>query len=354
MAETQPEASSVNKMTLGTALSGMWKLYTKKPFVFSGIYLLVMVPVTIINMLLLVYSSPFFMLSVMTGNLGAILSVAGILWLIYLIISIVAGVLTLGGVIRATDRLFSKKTVTIGESLSYAFSRIWAYIILALRVFWYSLAWILILFMILYPVVATAITGNGNVAENSTAYAQTMQDMQIDLEGLPQTEEEALEFLREQGVPEEVFQEGFEGDMPYAYGSPVMTMSPLYSIIVLILGIIVFIRALKAFFSFYILFDEESISTKDALDKSIQVTKSNLWRIIGYAIVIGLILGIASGIVNAVMGSILMSIINTMSTFSIVWVIWTVILGAVMYPLPIIYFFLFYKGLRKEKGIKEA
>lgn len=339
MASGSPGSASAERMTLGEALSGMLKLYAKKPFVFSGIYLAVMVPVTILNFLLVLYSSPFMVLNILSGDWGAILGLIGILWILYFIVTIVAGVLTLGGVIRAAQKAFDDKKTTIGESISYAFKRIWAYIILALRVFWYSLAWVLLLFVILYPIVASMMIrgapGGVDISQNPTAYAQMMQFE--DLDELDQFYEMFEEFPQ------------FQGDAGAM--STFLAAGRLFLILFLILLVVVFIRALKAFFAFYILFDEESISTKDALKKSIELTKHNLWRIIGYTIVIGLLLGIASGILNSMVARMFGISMNAFGEVSPAYFVWTLLLSSIMYPLSIIYYFVFYKGIRREKGV---
>lgn len=348
-------------MKLGNTVSGMFKTYLKKPLLFSGIHLAISVPLLILEMVILTGS--FFLLfgAIMTGDVAAIFSVGGILALIFLVISVIAGALILGGLIRATDKVYSGEKVSLVECLSYAFSKVWAYVVLGLRVFWYSLAWVLILAMIILPILMTVFTagpGGQATAFPETAYAQVIQpgdqpldivdalpeDFDFDIEGLEELQKELEAEL--EGLPGDFdfdFESGFSGDMT-SYLSPFAVYGPILSIIFLVLLVLVIYRSLKAALSFYILFDEEKIGTKQALDKSIALMKGNLWRFIGYWIVLVVILAVF-GIAYQFVSNIVMSVLD----YSIVASILLLIYNAIVAPLTIIFVFLFYKGLRKEK-----
>jgi hypothetical protein len=123
----------------------------------------------------------------------------------------------------------------------------------------------------------------------------------------------------------------------------------LFMLVYFVLWLIVFIRFLQAIFSFYILFDEEKIDSKKALEKSIKITQGNLWRIIGYSIVIGLLMILIGGVLGWIGLNIYSAFTDT--AFIIVNIIINLVVGSILMPLPVIFYYIFYKGLRKEKGL---
>lgn len=334
-------------MTLGNALSGMFKTYFKKPLLFSGIYLIVMLPVAILQ---LFTTSTALYLILVSGNISSILSVAGMFLLILIVVNFIAGVLTLGGIIKATSGVLNNTQAKIGECLGYAFKKIGAYLMLSLRVFFYSLAWLLILLAIIGPMVisASAIRSAGAVLINpedvpsSVGGIQEIPSMYIP-EGMPVE----YESLFNQQMPNST--SSFTSFIPTTYATGGLGM--VFGAVMLVLFVIVIIRSLKAAFSFYVLFDEENISSKDALKKSIAITKGNLWRIIGYGFILSIVMALISSVFDYITGGILGSIDITTTTYTIVSVALTLIVGSILMPMPVIYFFVFYRGLTQEKKV---
>lgn len=272
------------------------------------------------------------------GDLMALVSLVGLVFLLYIVVSIVVGALSLGGMIKASSAVYGGGKITIMECLKFAFSRVWDYVILGLRVFWYSLAWVLILVMILVPLLGFAGgTANAQSTEMPAELAEYMESFE-DLEGMEALAElEAMDFS------------GFES---YDYDfTPGFMSNPIVGIILLVLFVIVVYRSLRAMFSFYVLFDDPQISTKEALKKSLKITKGNIWRLIGYLIVFGLIIGIISGVL---MGVILTPLARAFAGSMEALVVWQLIfnflVAAVLAPISVLFYYITYKGWSKEHG----
>jgi hypothetical protein len=307
-------------MTVGKALKEMFATYGKKPLLFSGIYLVVMLPLFIIQFLV---GAGVIFGGLAAGNFSSMIGI-GIVYIIFMIVlGFVAGVLFFGGTIRAVDKVREGKSAGFGECLSYAFGKIWAYLGLVLRVFWYSLAWLFVLLIILWPVVMSIFA-----ASMGTANAQGLIDAS--------------------DSPSMISQEGLSN--LNGLSSLLSGAGLIFGLAFLVLLVIVIIRSLKAMFSFYFLFDEDKITTKDALKKSIELTKGNLWRIIGYWLVISILIGLVSWVITSIVGP---GYDYTTGTYqaSTTYMIVSFIFQAIVSPMVLIYYFVFYKGLRKEKGM---
>lgn len=334
-------------MKLGTALSDSFKTYFKKPLLFSGIYVAAMLVLIIFNFIILPTGALMVVPAVMLSDVGAILSVAGLLFLLYIAVAIVAGALSLGGMIKASSEVVAGHKTTIMDCLKFAFGLIKDYIILGLRVFWYSLAWVLILVMILLPLLANAFSGTANAQAPGEMPAEFMEMME-ELEAMEGMEGmEALESM-------EAMDFDFDGMAEYRSnmnpGFMAMT-NPIIAIIFLAFLVVVIYRSLQVIFAFYIFYDDPKIGTKTALEKSIKLMKGNMWRLIGYLIVFGLIIGVASGIITSVL---LDPIARALSSDINGFLMWQMILGfvlaAVVGPLTVLYYYVTYKGWTKEHG----
>jgi hypothetical protein len=336
-------------MKLGTALGDSFKTYFKKPLLFSGIYIAAMLVLIIFNIILLPSGALLaFPMALASGDVMALLSIVGLLMLLYIVVSIVTGALSLGGLIKASSAVYGGHKTSIMECLKFAFNKIWDYIILGLRVFWYSLAWVLILAMIILPLLLNAFSGTASAqaptGEMPVEFAEMMEGFEA-LEGMEGMEGlEALEGLGEMD---------FDFDSMAGYDSynmaPGFMANPLVGIVFLVLLVLVIYRSLRALFSFYILFDDPQIGTKEALEKSLKITKGNIWRLIGYLIVFGLIVGIGSAIIS---GVILDPLANAFSSTLSGYATWSMILqfilAAVITPLAILFYYITYKGWSKE------
>lgn len=323
-------------MKLGEAVSGMFKTYAKKPLLFSGIVLAVNIPLVLLETFLFSSVAAVAVLAIASGSYGALFSVAGIGALVWLVISIVAGVLLLGGTIRAVSYVTQGKSVDILGCLSYAFKRVMDYVVLSLRIFWYSLAWVLILMFVLLPFIAGSMI-------SSTASAQTLD-----------FDPAAFESLMEDGMMDDLapyMDTDIEGTVRANVQdfTPFLKMSPIFGLVYLVVLIIVIVRLLKTFFAYYILFDNESITTKDALKQSIKLTKGNLWRIIGYSIILGFIFSILSYLYGVIIINTVVGMFSGDAVF-IVNAVLLALFAAVTIPMGTIYYYLFYKGVRKENA----
>jgi len=285
--------------------------------------------------------------AVMLGDVGAILSVAGLLFLLYIAVAIVTGALSLGGMIKASSEVVSGHKTTIMDCLKFAFGLIKDYIILGLRVFWYSLAWVLILAMILLPLLGNAFSGTANAQAPGEMPAEFMEMME-ELESM-----EGMQGMEALGALEDM---DFDAMGSYDYTgtydmTPTFMTNPIFGLIFLALFIVVIYRSLQVIFAFYIFYDDPKIGTKAALEKSIKLMKGNMWRLIGYLIVFGLIIGVASGIITSVL---LDPIAQALSSDINGFLMWQMILGfvlaAVVGPLTILYYYVTYKGWTKEHG----
>ncbi len=332
-------------MKLGTALGDSFKTYFKKPLLFSGIYAAAMLILIIFNIIILpsgaVAALP---LALMTGNVAAILSMAGLLFLLYLAIAIVTGALSLGGMIKASSEVVGGHKTSIMDCLKFAFGLIKDYIILGLRVFWYSLAWVLILVMILLPLLGSLFSAKANAqapGNMPTEYNQMMQDLN-NIQGMDNPE--ALQALQ-----------NMDYNSMASYGTynftPGFMANPLFGIIFLVLFVIVIYRSIQVGFAFYIFYDDPKMGTKAALEKSIKIMKGNIWRLIGYSIVLLLILGIASGIVSAVLlDPIARALSGGIQGYFIWQMILQFILAAIIAPILVLFYFVTFKGWSKEHG----
>lgn len=328
--QPQQPPPSGKKASLGDVLKGSFSLYFKNPFLFSGIYTIVMLPVAIINGIFISGALATLLLGLQFGDFASLLGTGGLLLLIAIAVSFIGGLLTLGGTIRVTDNMYEGRKVGLGEALSYAFKKAGTYILLGLRVFWYVFKWVLLLIIIYMIAMALLNTlAARGIAETFTVYAQMIQPGD---------------------------QPGIISAAPAGPMGGYRTMMMLSSISLMVLNVaiavVAIIFSLKAAFSFYILFDEENITSKAALKKSLELTKGNLWRIIGYGIVIGLIIGVISYALMYVFG-LITNAISYGTAYNIVSVLLTLVHGAIIFPIPVIFFFLFYKGIRKEKGLPD-
>jgi len=331
-------------MKLGTALGDSFKTYFKKPLLFSGVYVAAMLVLIIFNIILLPSGALLTLpMALASGDVMAILSVAGLLLLLYIAVSIVTGALSLGGLIKASSAVYGGHKTTIMECLKFAFGKIWDYVILGLRVFWYSLAWVLILVMILLPLLLNAFSGTASAqaptGEMPAEFAELMEDLEA-LEGM-----EGMEGLE--------MMDDFDFDSMAGYGSYDMTPSfmanPLVGIVFLVLFVFVIYRSLRAMFAFYVFFDDPKVGTKGALEKSLKITKGNVWRLIGYLIVFGLIIGIGSGIVSGVvLTPLARAIAGDLQSLMMWQMIFQFLLAAVVGPLAILFYYITYKGWSKE------
>jgi hypothetical protein len=320
-------------MKLGTALSDSFKTYAKKPLLFSGIYVAAMLILIIFNVILVPSGALLTVpAAIMTGDAGAIIGFAGLLFLIYIAVAIVAGALSLGGMIKASSEVYAGHKTTIMDCLKFAFNRVWDYIILGLRVFWYSLAWVLILIMIIAPFF---LNGTANAQAPAGEMPAELQEMMQELEGMEGME--ALESM------------DFEAMTAYGIETPGYMNNPILGIIFLVLGIIVIYRLLRAVFAFYVYFDNPKIDTKKALEESLKITKGNIWRLIGYLIVFGLIIGIGSGIISSVILDPLARALSGNMEALVMWsLVLEFILAAVVAPITILFYYVTYKGWSKE------
>ncbi|MFC1810125.1 glycerophosphoryl diester phosphodiesterase membrane domain-containing protein [Patescibacteria group bacterium] len=322
-------------MKLGTALGGSFKTYFKKPLLFSGVYVAAMLVLIIFNAILIpsgiLLSIP---MALFGGDLMAFVSLMGLVFLLYIAVSIIVGALSLGGMIKASSAVYGGQKITIMECLKFAFSRVWDYVILGLRVFWYSLAWVLILLMILVPLLGFAGgTANAQGTEIPAELAEFMDS--YDAEGLAAME--AMDFS------------GFEsGDFDF---TPAFMSNPIVGLVFLVLFVFVIYRSLRAMFSFYVLFDDPKIGTKEALEKSLKITKGNIWRLIGYLIVFGLVIGIISGVVmGVILTPIARALAGSMEALVIWQLIFNFIVAAVLAPISVLFYYIVYKGWSKEHG----
>ncbi len=316
-------------MKLGTALSDSFKTYAKKPLLFSGIYIAATLILIIFNAILVPSALLTVVTAVMNGDLGALFGLAGLLFLVYIAVAIVAGALSLGGLIKASSEVYAGHKTTIMECLKFALNRVWDYIILGLRVFWYSLAWVLILVMIIAPFFL-----------NSTANAQTPTDQ------MPEEFQEMMQGLEGMEGMQDM---DYEAMTSYAMATQGYMDSPILGIILFVLGIIVIYRLLRAVFAFYIYFDNPKIDTKKALEDGLKITKGNIWRLIGYLIVFGLIIGIASGIITGFIIDPLARAVSGTTEGLIMWqMILQFILAAIVAPITVLFYYVTYKGWSKE------
>lgn len=307
-------------MKLGDALGGMFKTYFKKPLLFSGIYVLVNLVMLVLNILLFggMYTS------MMTGDMAQSLAFFSVTMIIFFVIFFIVGIvveaITLGGLIKATASVLENKKITIIEAIKYAFSRVWDYIKLLFRVIWYTGVWLFILIPGAFAIINTLlVSGLGNAqligADDTPSMLAESTGMTVG---------------------------------SYA-GSAFGILNMLLGLAAIVIFVIVIIRGVKAVFAFYSLFDSEKTTPKAALEESIKLSKGNWWRILGYAIILGLIFAVIDYVFQ---GFILMPILNSMSNYTTVLytqVIITFIYTAIIMPMPIIYFYIFYKGLQKEK-----
>jgi len=360
--QKQPEPQAVPekksgppKLKFTELVSGSFKLYLKKPVLFASIFISVMLPAAIINYL--IYGGTSSQLeSMQTGDFGFLIGIGSLVFLLSIVISFITGLLTFGGVVRATDGIVENRQVSLGDSLSYAFKKIRDYFVLGLRVFWYVSKWALLLVAVFLIIIALMNTfrqsGAISSVDSNTAYAQMIDPGDTptvisaeDIEGF-----EGMQLFDESsGLPENL-------ELPEDFHFIIQALgqwSMLFGLLLIPIVIIVFYRTFRSTFSFYILFDQENISSKDALETSLKLTKGMVGRIFWYMFLFTIVVAIISSIILAIANIILGIVAPGTLVFTVLETVLALIQGAIIMPIGTIFVYLFYKGVRGEKGMPE-
>lgn len=329
-------------MNIDATIKKMFQLYKQKPALFAGLVLLVNIPYYLLVTYVMMPYFPIWLYFILNIVLG-----------------ILVGVLTLGGMIYAADNVTQGKEVKIMECYQFALGKVWQYVVLFFRILWYTWAWVLILILLLFAVTNAAFMSmgmNSSLVSTDTAYAQLISPSdgpaEIDmaafegLEGFEDFDFEAYEDFDYTGSMDLGAMRG--------YGSP--TVAPNIGamlmgggILNLILGlaglvvlIIVIIRSVRVVFAYYSLFSGEHTDSKAALEESIKLAKDNWWTIVGYSAMATLVmmlviiaLGIVVGILTAIIGNLhVMLILNA-------------VVQSIAFPLPILFCYTFYHNMKK-------
>jgi len=328
-------------MNIDATIKKMFQLYSKKFALFAGIVLLVNIPLYLLTTYVIVPYFPIWLTLILN-----------------IVLAILAGVLTLGGMIYAADKVTAGKTPTIVECYQFALGKVWQYIVLFFRIIWYTWAWILILILLIMAVSGTVMMSGAmnSFASTDTAYAQGMiapGDMPagMDMEAMMDMDE-MMEMYGD-------FDYDYSGSMDFggieSYGGMGMpsfnpmsmlggggVLGLILGLAFIVIGIIVAIRSVRVIFAYYSLFSDNNKDSKAALDESIKLAKGNWWTILGYAIMAGLVmmlviiaLGIVAGILGAIIGNLhFMLFLNAL-------------IQAIAFPLPILFYYTFYHNMKK-------
>ena len=338
-------ASGWKSMNIDATIKKMFQLYKKKPVLFGGLVLLVNIPYYLLVTYVMLPYFPIW--------LNLILNI---------VLAILIGILTLGGLIHAANNVTAGKDVTIVQCYQFALGKAWQYIVLFFRIIWYTWAWMLILILLLFAVLNTVMASSamGSFASTDTAYAQGM----IAPGDYADFDFEALEGL--EGMEDFDFDAYGDFDIDYSgtdfgsfgsgYGSPSMMGMPnlgalftgggILNFILMLAGLVVLvivaIRSVRVVFAYYSLFSGETANSKAALAESIKLAKGNWWTILGYAIMAGVVmmlviiaLGIVAGILGAIVGNLhFMLFLNAL-------------IQAIAFPLPVLFYYTFYHNMKK-------
>lgn len=274
-------------MKLGNTLSEMFSLYAKRPLLFSGIAFITTFPFILIDFYFGPESDLF-----KDKSFEYFTSNFGAYFLIILTIAVILGAIAFGATFKAIDSVKNGKKITFEKSFSYGFKRIGKYILMMLLVFIYTGLWLPILLVLLKPILDPLFS-------NITIY---------------------------------------------------------FTVAFVFLFIVIAIRSVRAFFAFYILYDSDKIGVNDALHKSIKLSTGSFWRIVGYWFVIVLLVLVIELVLNSIIGNSpsfqQISAFNFDSEPNTTIAIFVDLISAIVLgPLAFIYFYLFYKGLKKEKGM---
>ncbi|MFC1600335.1 hypothetical protein ACFL3T_04875 [Patescibacteria group bacterium] len=326
-------------MNIDATIKKMFQLYKSKPVLFGGLVLLVNIPVYLFVTYIMVPYFPIWLTLILN-----------------IVIAILAGLLTLGGMIYAADKVTAGKTPSIIECYQFALGKLKDYIVLFFRIIWYTWVWVLILLLIIMGVANASLMSS--FASTDTAYAQGM----IDAGSYADFDFEALEAL--EGMEDFDFDAMSDFDFDTAgsmdfgsYGGSyggigmpnlgaLLTGGGILNLILmlafLVVGVLVAIRSVRVIFAYYSLFSGESTDSKTALEESVKLAKGNWWTILGYAIMAGFVmmlvivaLGIIAGILGAIIGNLhFMLFLNA-------------VIQAIAFPLPILFYYTFYHNMRK-------
>lgn len=327
-------------MNIDATIKKMFQLYKQKPVLFAGIVLLVDIPLYLFTTYVMLPYFPIW--------LSLILNI---------VLAILAGILTVGGLIHAAGKVSEGKDANIMECYQFALGKTSQYIVLFFRILWYTWAWVLILIMILFAVTNTAFMSigmNPSFASTNTAYAQGMidsGDFDMDAFNEAMAELESMDY-DSYGDFDYTGSMNFGGmnsygsgiGMPFNPASMLMGGGILNLILMLafiVIGIFVLIRSVRVVFAYYSLF-ASSNDSKAALEESIKLAKGNWWTILGYALVAAFVmllviigLGIVAGILGAIIGNVhFMVFLN-------------IIVQAIALPLPILFYYTFYHNMKK-------
>ena len=240
-----------------------------------------------------------------------------LLFLVFLY-SFVVGI----GFVRLTTRVIRGEGGRYGSVLLWSFRKFFSYIALAFRVLWYSGAWLFIFIVILYSVFQFSVSVIGSATDMvaPSVYAADEQIEEIlhpvpklpsevkvetatapaidsggadldsfwngDSEGIPpdtarisdQTETKSVS-----GSASATFWDNTpDASMGYSFGFQFLgIINFILGILSLVIMIIIFIRIPRAFFSYYILADT-GCSSKEALRRSVEITKGHWWQVVLY------------------------------------------------------------------------
>jgi len=275
----------VVKTGISEVLGETWRLYKSNFWLFTGIYA---IPAAIV-IALEQFALPSF--AAMTlGNMDGqtfqkqFLQMGGpVITAILIVIGIytvnaVINFITYGAMLHAGARAGGDETVggkaSIGESFSFSLSRFWQGTILSVRIFFYSLAWIgFILMALLFGGLLAAAFGASagtNLAQSLTSHYAT------------------------------------------AFGA----FAVIGPIAIIVVAVLVFIRLLRVTFAYPILFADGNVSEKEALDKSIKLSKGLSGTVFLNYFLLGLMLAVIGGIYGGIARQIVMSLMPAKSAFS--------------------------------------
>ena len=269
------------KTGFGEILGETWNMYKKHFKLFSAIFIIPTLIVTAVNGFMMPTFTQSLMGSINEKTGEQFLKFQGPLatgMLVVILSGVVIAVInfiTYGAMLRACGESESGNA-TVGKSFSFSWGRFWQGIVLSLRIFYYTMAWIGLLLCVLF-LVAIAIAGAMRGA--STGMGE--------------------QFINQTQV------------------STGLGLIGLVAICVLIVvAIVAIIRNLKAVFAFPLFFNDEKITPKEALDKSIKLSEGITGTIFVNYLLMGLLFAVIGGIYGGVVAQGAIAFLPMQSGFS--------------------------------------
>jgi hypothetical protein len=274
--------SSPVKTGIGDILGETWTIYKKNFKVFTLIFILPTAAIVALQE----FIGPS-MLNSMLGKVdkdalgeqlmkfqGPVITAMLVAILMAIAVSAVQFI-TYGAMLRACGSS-EGGNASAGESFSFSMGRFWQGIILSVKIFFYSMAWLI--FIAIIPIVVFAVGALlGSVASGAG-------------EKLPA----GLEWITGMGF-----------------------LAGIAPILMIVIAVVVIIRSLRVTFAFPMLFGDEKITPKEALRRSIELSQGLGGTIFLNYFLLGIIFAVIGGIYGAIMVQLAMAFIPSQSAFSV-------------------------------------